>query len=188
MASLPLINLYRKPKQIVIDFLMQIHKIYITGEKFMHATLQAFLDTSSVTLSTQEKDLLERALKASDNAYSHYSHYHVGVAVLTEEENIFTGCNVENDAYGSSMCGDRNAIMAAENSEGPHMRLKTIAIVVRDTSGRILAEYGSPCGACRQVMAQFGLDATVIYAYDGRYKKSTVRTLLPDPFTIQKTL
>ncbi|MDF3055030.1 MAG: cdd [Gammaproteobacteria bacterium] len=125
----------------------------------MHATLQAFLDTSSVTLSTQEKDLLERALKASDNAYSHYSHYHVGVAVLTEEENIFTGCNVEK-----------------------------IAIVVRDTSGRILAEYGSPCGACRQVMAQFGLDATVIYAYDGRYKKSTVRTLLPDPFTIQKTL
>jgi cytidine deaminase len=151
----------------------------------METTLQKLIDTSSLTLSTQKKDLLERALEASNNAYSPYSHYCVGVAVLTKKGNIFTGCNVENDAYGSSMCGDRNAIMTAENSEGPQMRLETIAIVVRDPSGRVLAEYGSPCGACRQVMAQFGLDATIIYAYGGKYKEATVKELLPDPFIIE---
>lgn len=153
----------------------------------MHTTLSSSLAASSLSTSTQEKDLLERAFEASNNAYSPYSHYHVGVAVRTEKGNIFTGCNVENDAYGSSMCGDRNAIMTAENSEGPLMRLETIAIVVRDPTGRILAEYGSPCGACRQVMAQFGLDATIIYAYGGKWKKATVKALLPDPFTIEET-
>jgi len=149
-------------------------------------TLQKLIELSSLTLSEQEKDLLERALEVSNNAYSPYSHYHVGVAVLTEKGNVFAGCNVENDAYGSTLCGDRNAIMAAIGGEGPNMRLKTIAIVVRDASGQLLAEYGSPCGACRQVMMQFGLDATVIYAYGGRYKKATVRDLIPDPFKIEK--
>lgn len=166
--------------------LLMVFPFYSYGAEPMKTALDSLIAISSLDLSVQEKVLFEKALGVSNNAYSPYSGYHVGVAVLTEKGNIFTGCNVENDAYGSSLCGDRNAIMTAENSEGPTMRLKTIAIVVRDSSGKVLAEYGSPCGACRQVMAQFGLDATVLYAYGGKYKRATVRDLLLDPFTIEK--
>ncbi len=108
-------------------------------------------------------------------AYAPYSHYPVGSALRTKTGRIFTGVNVENAAYPQTMCAERIAIFNAV-SEGE--REFEVITVVTDNGG-------SPCGGCRQVMAEFGLDTVVILA-DGTgqiVKETTVSELLPDAFT-----
>src|SRR5436189_1164977 len=102
------------------------------------------------------KDLATKALNASTKAYAPYSKFHVGAALITEKGNVFTGCNVENSSYGLTICAERNAIFAAVNAEGPEMKIKSIAAIVDQESP------GAPCGACRQVIAEFSTDKTEI--------------------------
>ncbi len=119
--------------------------------------------------------LIDLATEARRRAYAPYSNYPVGAALRTRSGRIFTGCNVENAAYPSSMCAERVAIFKAV-SEGE----KEFDVLAAVTSNG-----GMPCGACRQVMAEFGLDLVVLIADgEGRLvQETTVAGLLPGAFT-----
>src|SRR5688572_32137894 len=129
-----------------------------------------------MSLTKQEKQaLIDLANTARQRAYAPYSNYPVGAALRTKTGRIFTGVNIENAAYPHTICAERVAIFKAV-SEGE--KEFEIISVVTDNGG-------SPCGGCRQVMAEFGLDTIVILA-DGTgklTKETTVRNLLPDAFT-----
>jgi cytidine deaminase len=117
--------------------------------------------------------LVAAALAARQRAYAPYSHYLVGAAVLTADGTIINGCNVENAAYPATICAERVALTAAI-AQG-HRDL--IAIAVATNNG------GTPCGICRQVMAELGPAMTVYIAdASGSYQTTTVASLLPGAF------
>lgn len=121
------------------------------------------------------KKLLEAAKKVRKNSYSPYSKFAVGAAVLTDKGKVFTGCNVENASYGLTNCAERTAIFKAV-SEG-HKKFKAIAIVLD------APDYGAPCGACRQVIYEFGSDIDVIMGtVSGKYKIMKISELIPLAF------
>jgi len=132
-----------------------------------------------MTLTKQEKqDLVDLANTARKRAYVPYSNYPVGSSLRTKTGRVFTGVNVENAAYPQTMCAERIAIFKAV-SEG-EKEFEVITVVTNNG--------GSPCGGCRQVMAEFGLDTIVILA-DGKGKimeETTVKKLLPGAFTPEK--
>lgn len=117
------------------------------------------------------------AMEASKNAYVPYSHFPVGAALLTSEGKIFTGCNIENASFGLTNCAERTAIFKAV-SEG-YKELTEIAIFGKTH------EPVSPCGACRQVMAEFFAPTAkvTLIAKDGSTSLTTVGELLPYSFT-----
>jgi cytidine deaminase len=121
--------------------------------------------------------LIDLAKEARRRAYAPYSQYPVGAVLRTRSGRIFSGCNVENAAYPTSMCAERVAIFKAV-SEGE--REFDVMVVVTPNGG-------TPCGGCRQVMAEFGLDTRVLVADgDGRLVlDTTVDGLLPGAFTPQ---
>ncbi len=132
-----------------------------------------------MTITQQEKQaLIDLANDARQKAYVPYSNYHVGSALRTKSGLIYTGVNIENAAYPQTMCAERVAIFKAV-SEG-EKEFEAISVVTDNG--------GSPCGGCRQVMAEFGLDTIVLLAdKDGRLvKETTVRELLPEAFTPEK--
>lgn len=103
--------------------------------------------------------LVQAALDARRNAYVPYSHYAVGAALLTEEGEIFPGCNVENASYGATNCAERTAFFRAV-SQGKR-KFRAIAIA-GGMEGEKLVEYAYPCGICRQVMREFCKDDFII--------------------------
>ncbi|MCS6827980.1 MAG: cytidine deaminase [Caldilinea sp.] len=118
-------------------------------------------------------ELIWAAMQARQHAYAPYSNYAVGAAVLTEDGEVFPGCNVENAAYPATICAERVALTAAV----AHGKRRFVAIAVVTRNG------GSPCGACRQVMIELGPDMVVYIADEtGAYRTTTVRALLPDGF------
>jgi len=123
----------------------------------------------------ERRALIDLAGEARRRAYAPYSKYSVGAAVRTRSGRVFTGCNVESAAYPTSMCAERVAIFKAV-SEG-ETEFDVIAVVT--------SNGGSPCGSCRQVMAEFGLETVVLIAdVDGRLvEQTTVGGLLPGAFT-----
>ncbi len=121
--------------------------------------------------------LLEVAANVRKMAHAPYSRYKVGAALLAGSGNVYAGCNVENASYGLSICAERTAYVKAV-SDGER---EFLAIAVVSDNG------GSPCGACRQFMAEFGLDSIVILSdKKGNYSITTVSQLLPDAFTADK--
>jgi cytidine deaminase len=123
----------------------------------------------------ERRALIDLAKEASRRAYAPYSNYPVGAALRTRSGRIFTGCNVENAAYPTSMCAERVAIFKAV-SEG-EKDFDVIAVVTPNG--------GTPCGSCRQVLAEFGMETLVLVAdEDGRLvQENTVVGLLPGAFT-----
>jgi len=119
-------------------------------------------------------ELIASATAARERAYAPYSKFKVGAALLARSGQVYTGCNVENAAYGPSMCAERTAVFKAV-SEGER-EFEAIAVVTENGV--------SPCGTCRQVMMEFAPDMTVIIADTrGKVRLATVRELLPDGFT-----
>ena len=118
--------------------------------------------------------LIKLALDARERAYAPYSNYRVGAALITASGKFFTGCNVESAAYPTSMCAERVAVFKAV-SEGEHA---FAAIAVVTSNG------GTPCGGCRQVLAEFGLDTLVLIAdAEGNQKQEArLAELLPGAF------
>jgi cytidine deaminase len=118
--------------------------------------------------------LIQAAISIRQLAYAPYSSYPVGAALLTESGHIYTGVNIENAAYPTTVCAERVAVFKAV-SEGER---KFVAIAV------VTANGGFPCGSCRQVMAEFGLDTVVLIAdQSGRLvQELTVEDLLPGAF------
>lgn len=127
-----------------------------------------------MTMTEQRTALVNAAIKAFKIAYAPYSEYPVGAALLAADGRVFPGVNVENAVYPLTICAERSAVVSAV-SQGVR-DFEAIAVVTRDG--------GFPCGSCRQVLAEFGLEIEVIVAdLDGRVSKTaTVAELLPDSF------
>ncbi|HOE35516.1 MAG: cytidine deaminase [Chloroflexi bacterium] len=127
-------------------------------------------------LTIQDKEnLIRMAKEARELAYAPYSRYRVGAAVLTADGQVYTGSNVENAAYPSSLCAERVAIFKAV-SEG-HRKLDAVAVVTKNG--------GSPCGGCRQVMREFGGTELLILIADetgALLEEFTLEQLLPRSF------
>jgi cytidine deaminase len=124
-------------------------------------------------------DLLNLARHAAENAYAPYSHFRVGCALETLSGSIFTGCNVENASYGLTMCAERNVIAQAVAEEGAAMKISRLAVVCQEHAF-------SPCGACRQVIAEFALpggatEVTFLHGGDATISR-TIAELLPHAF------
>ena len=119
--------------------------------------------------------LMDCAIKARENAYSPYSHFAVGAALLCEDGTLFEGCNIENASYGLTNCAERTAIFKAV-SEG-HTKFKALAVVA-DTEGPC-----APCGACRQVMAEFKIPLIIMGNLMGNIKIVTMEEVLPFSFS-----
>lgn len=119
--------------------------------------------------------LMDCAIKAREKAYSPYSHFAVGAALLCEDGTLYEGCNIENASYGLTNCAERTAIFKAV-SEG-HIKFKALAVVA-DTEGPC-----APCGACRQVMAEFKIPLIIMGNLMGNIKIVTIEELLPFSFS-----
>jgi cytidine deaminase len=121
-----------------------------------------------------KKELIKKALKAQQKAYVPYSKFKVGAALLTEDGEVFTGCNIEIASYSPTICAERTAIFKAV-SEG-HKKIKAIAIVGD-------SDFTYPCGVCRQVIREFGKNAIIIVANSEEdYKEYKLDDLLPYSF------
>lgn len=122
------------------------------------------------------RELLKMAEEARKNAYVPYSKFHVGAALLTKDGKVYTGCNVECASYGATNCAERTAIFKAV-SEGE--REFTAIAIASD-----LEDITSPCGICRQVIAEFGIEIDVILGNSSEeYKVYKISELLPLSFT-----
>lgn len=119
--------------------------------------------------------LMDCAIKARENAYSPYSHFAVGAALLCEDGTLFEGCNIENASYGLTNCAERTAIFKAVSE--CHIKFKALAVVA-DTEGPC-----APCGACRQVMAEFKIPLIIMGNLMGNIKIVTIEELLPFSFS-----
>lgn len=126
----------------------------------------------------QREMIIGKAKEALARAYAPYSRFRVGAAVLTEIGRIYTGCNVENSSYGLTNCAERTAIFTAVAAEGPTMRLKALAVWV-DPEGQC-----SPCGACRQVIFEFGPEAIILYPGKEGIVEVRASLLLPAGFRL----
>jgi len=128
------------------------------------------------------KKLAKIAIDARENAYVPYSKFKVGAAVITEDDSIFTGCNIENASYGATNCAERTAIFKAI-SEG-HKKIKAIAIVGD------MSTHTYPCGICRQVIVEFATrDIDIILVKNEEdYIIKTMEEILPGAFTKEDLL
>lgn len=120
------------------------------------------------------KELMKMAIEARQNAYAPYSHFAVGAALLAESGKVYTGCNIENASYGLTCCAERNAIFAAVNAG--ECRFKMLAVAADSP------EPVAPCGACRQVIAEFGIPFVVMGNLKEETKTMTAEELLPYGF------
>ena len=123
-----------------------------------------------------DRDLITRASEAMKNSYSPYSRFPVGAAIECADGTVFTGCNIENAALGSTVCAERVALFTAVAAG--YRSFRRIAIT---STG---ASYCFPCGACRQVLAEFAPDIEILCSReDGRYVSYRLNSLLPFAFT-----
>ena len=128
--------------------------------------------------AADQQRLLEAAQAATKKAHAPYSKFRVGAALLTESGEIVAGCNVENASYGLTMCAERAAIFAAVAKFGPDMRIRSILVVNGDDAPC------SPCGACRQVIYEFGPEASVIFKASSGWVRQAITDLLPYGFRL----
>jgi cytidine deaminase len=123
--------------------------------------------------------LIRQAKAVMKKAYAPYSHFRVGAAFVTDKGKVFAGCNVENAAYGMTNCAERTAIFSAVAALGPGFEIKAIAVV---------NDHGvpcSPCGACRQVIYEFGPDAVVFFQGKKGDTEAHITELLPEGFRLK---
>lgn len=125
------------------------------------------------------KKLIDAAKKVRKNAYAPYSSFKVGAAVLAGSGKIYIGSNVENASFGLTICAERNAIAQAI-AQG-EKKIKAVAIVADSNN------LTPPCGACRQVIYEFGIESEILLAnLNGKQKKYKITELLAEPFSFRK--
>lgn len=132
----------------------------------------------------KDAELISLAKKAAEKAYVPYSGYTVGAALLTEDGRVYQGCNIENAAYGPTNCAERTAFFKAV-SEGER---KFVAIAVVGGKDLDFKDYFTPCGVCRQVMAEFCDESfRVLVGKNGdEYLSLTLGDILPYSFSTEK--
>lgn len=132
-------------------------------------------------LEEQKQQLVKEAIQARKNSYAPYSHFQVGAALLCEDGQVYTGCNIENAAFTPTNCAERTAFFKAV-SEG--QKNFTAIAVVGGRAAEGIADYTYPCGVCRQVMAEFcKSDFQILVAKsETDYKEYTLEELVPHRF------
>jgi len=120
-------------------------------------------------------DLVARAREAMRNAWAPYSEFHVGAAIEAEDGRVFVGCNVESASYGLTICAERMALGAAVAAGARSLRRIAVTTEVDPPA--------APCGACRQLLAEFGLKLEVLAVGPSTERRWTLGALLPDAFT-----
>jgi cytidine deaminase len=123
--------------------------------------------------------LMRSAKKAMKNAHVPYSHFYVGAAILLSNGKIFSGCNVENASFSMTNCAERTAIFSAVAELGPTIEIRAVAVA------NAQGVPCSPCGACRQVIYEFGPDATIYFQGAEGPKQAHITELLPEGFRLQ---
>ena len=129
--------------------------------------------------SKQREQLLRAARRVTKNAYAPCSNFRVGTAILTSKGQTFAGCNVENASYGMTNCAERTAIFSTIAAAGPKLEIRAVAIV--NTRGVPC----SPCGACRQVIYEFGPEAVIFFPSARGWKEAHITELLPEGFRLK---
>jgi cytidine deaminase len=126
--------------------------------------------------------LMEAARSAAGNAYAPYSGFRVGAALLLSDGSVVTGVNVENASFGLTLCAERSALVRAISESGPAIRIRAIAVA------NLNSAFSSPCGACRQMLAEFvEKDAVVLYpSSETEIENRPFADLFPFPFAISK--
>jgi cytidine deaminase len=120
-------------------------------------------------------ELVRRARAVMQNAYAPYSHFQVGAAIEADDGSIHVGCNVENASYGLTICAERMAVGAAVAAGKRQLVRVAVASAVEPPA--------TPCGACRQLLAEFGLDLEIVAVGPQSERRWTLRQLLPEAFT-----
>lgn len=133
-------------------------------------------------LNEEEQQLVKKAMQATDNSYSPYSHFRVGAAIRLEDGTEMIGANQENAAYPVTLCAERTAIFAAQ-AQQPELSIEALAIAARNENG-FTDEPVTPCGSCRQVILEveqrYGRPMKIyLYGTKGVYVINSVRDLLP---------
>lgn len=128
--------------------------------------------------SAQKEQLWEAAKAAAARAYAPYSKFHVGAALLAGSGAIYTGCNVENASYGLTNCAERSAIFSGVGAEGDKFTIRAIAVY---NANQVAC---SPCGACRQVIFEFGPAALVMFQGRNGREHASISDLLPAGFSL----
>lgn len=129
--------------------------------------------------AAMRKKLEQAASRVMKNAHAPYSNFRVGAAIMLTNGKVFSGCNVENASYGMTNCAERTAIFSAVAELGPKIEIQAVAL----TNDQGVA--CSPCGACRQVIFEFGPDATVFFQGAEGPKEAHIKELLPEGFRFQ---
>jgi cytidine deaminase len=133
---------------------------------------------TKVSAAMRER-LVRSARKVMKNAYAPFSKFRVGAAILTSKGQVFEGCNVENSSYGMTNCAERTAIFSAIAKHGPELEILAVAVA---------NDHGvpcTPCGACRQVIYEFGPHAIIYYQGKKGPKQSHITDLLPEGFRLK---
>ena len=154
----------------------------LSGSQAFEATSwNSFLEImpKKAVSAAQRKKLEQAAAKVMKNAHAPYSNFHVGSAILLTNGQVFSGCNVENASYGMTNCAERTAIFSAVAQLGPKIEIR--AVVVTNDQGAPC----SPCGACRQVIYEFGPDAMIFFQGANGPKQAHITELLPEGFRLQ---
>ena len=124
----------------------------------------------------ENEDLMKLAQDAAQNAYAPYSRFFVGAALLSKSSRIYTGCNVENASFGATICAERTAVVKAISAG--EREFEKIAVYSKN-AGSV------PCGICRQFLAEFSPEMSVVYKdKEGNLKEKKLEELLPDAFLI----
>jgi len=156
------------------------HDLAASAQRSVAAILFAICPMPRKTISPGTRKKLEQAAaKVMKNAHAPYSNFHVGAAILLTNGKIFSGCNVENASYGMTNCAERTAIFSAVARLGPRIEIQAVAVA---------NDHGvacSPCGACRQVIYEFGPDATIFFQGAKGPKRAQIAELLPEGFRLQ---
>ena len=127
------------------------------------------------------KELVRQAREAMRHAWAPYSDFHVGAAIEAADGKIYVGCNVESASYGLTICAERMALGAAV-VDGAR-KLKRVVVTTTAAVLVLRNQSAAPCGACRQLLAEFGLDLDVIAVGPSAERRWTLAALLPDAFT-----
>lgn len=138
------------------------------------------MSSSPISMSAaRQTELRSVARKAAQQAYAPYSGFRVGAALLLESGEIVSAANVENASYGLSICAERSAVVRAVAQHGPRIRIVAVAVA------NLGDEPCSPCGACRQVLAEFmAPDGLVLFEFSGASQILTLADLLPFGFSL----
>ncbi|MBR5448139.1 MAG: cytidine deaminase [Clostridia bacterium] len=132
----------------------------------------------------EKRELCLKAVNAMNSSYSPYSGFKVGAALLCDDGTVYLGCNIENSAYSPTVCAERVAVFKAV-SDG---KREFDAIAVAGGHGGIVNEAVTPCGVCRQVLAEFvdgGFTVLLVKSPDGDYEELTAEGLLPRSFSLK---